>query len=94
MSASFTQCPGDTVQTGTGKVDPARKSNILRLPVRQGGKIVFNFSAKTFKILIEQSLKMRIFMIHNDLNEIYVSQLYVPRNHYIYISAVTEPPPP
>ena len=25
MSASFTQCPGDTVQTGTGKVDPARK---------------------------------------------------------------------
>ena len=25
MSALFTQCPGDTVQTGTGKVDPARK---------------------------------------------------------------------
>ena len=25
MSALFSQCPGDTVQTGTGKVDPARK---------------------------------------------------------------------
>ena len=25
MSALFTQWPGDTVQTGTGKVDPARK---------------------------------------------------------------------
>ena len=25
MSALFTQCPGNTVQTGTGKVDPARK---------------------------------------------------------------------
>ena len=25
MSALFTQCLGDTVQTGTGKVDPARK---------------------------------------------------------------------
>ena len=25
MSALFTQCPGDTVQTGTGKVDPAWK---------------------------------------------------------------------
>jgi len=25
VSALFTQCPGDTVQTGTGKVDPARK---------------------------------------------------------------------
>ena len=25
MSALFTRCPGDTVQTGTGKVDPARK---------------------------------------------------------------------
>ena len=25
MSTLFTQCPGDTVQTGTGKVDPARK---------------------------------------------------------------------
>ena len=25
MSALFTQCPGDTVQTGTRKVDPARK---------------------------------------------------------------------
>ena len=25
MSALFTQCPGDSVQTGTGKVDPARK---------------------------------------------------------------------
>jgi len=25
VSASFTQCPGGTVQTGTGKVDPARK---------------------------------------------------------------------
>ena len=25
MSALLTQCPGDTVQTGTGKVDPARK---------------------------------------------------------------------
>ena len=23
--ALFTQCPGDTVQTGTGKVDPSRK---------------------------------------------------------------------
>ena len=31
-------------------------------------------------------------MIHNDLNEIYMSQLYVPRNHYISISAVIEPP--
>jgi len=25
VSALFTQCPGDKVQTGTGKVDPARK---------------------------------------------------------------------
>ena len=25
MSALFTKCPGDTVQTGTGKVDPAQK---------------------------------------------------------------------
>jgi len=25
VSALFTQCPGDTVQTGTGKNDPARK---------------------------------------------------------------------
>ncbi len=25
MSVLFTQCPGDTVQTGTGKVDSARK---------------------------------------------------------------------
>jgi len=25
VSALFTQCPGNTVQTGTGKVDPARK---------------------------------------------------------------------
>ena len=25
MSALLTQSPGDTVQTGTGKVDPARK---------------------------------------------------------------------
>ena len=25
MSALFTQCPGDTVQIRTGKVDPARK---------------------------------------------------------------------
>ena len=25
MSALFTRCPGGTVQTGTGKVDPARK---------------------------------------------------------------------
>ena len=25
MSALFTQCLGDTVQTGTGNVDPARK---------------------------------------------------------------------
>ena len=25
MSALFTQCPGDTAQAGTGKVDPARK---------------------------------------------------------------------
>ena len=25
VSALLTQCPGDTVQTGTGKVDPARK---------------------------------------------------------------------
>ena len=25
LSALFTQCPGDTVQTGTGKVDPAWK---------------------------------------------------------------------
>ena len=25
MSALFTQCLGDTVQIGTGKVDPARK---------------------------------------------------------------------
>ena len=25
MSALYTQCPGDAVQTGTGKVDPARK---------------------------------------------------------------------
>ena len=25
MSALIIQCPGDTVQTGTGKVDPARK---------------------------------------------------------------------
>ena len=24
MSALFTQCPGDTIQTGTGKIDPAR----------------------------------------------------------------------
>ena len=27
MSALLTQSPGDTVQTGTGKVDPARKFN-------------------------------------------------------------------
>ena len=25
MSALFTQCPGDTIQTGIGKVDPHRK---------------------------------------------------------------------
>jgi len=25
VSALFKQCPGDTVQTGTGEVDPARK---------------------------------------------------------------------
>ena len=25
MSALFTQCPDDTVQAGTGNVDPARK---------------------------------------------------------------------
>jgi len=25
VSTLFTQCPGDTVQTGTGKVYPARK---------------------------------------------------------------------
>jgi len=25
VSAFFTQCSGDTVQTGTGKVDPAQK---------------------------------------------------------------------
>ena len=77
---------------GPEKLTQLGNSNVLRLPVWQGGKIVYNFSAKTFKIIIEQSLKMRIFMIHNDLNEIYMSQLYVPRNHYIYFSAVTEPP--
>ena len=32
VSALYTQCPGDTVQTVTGKVDPARKFN-SRLPV-------------------------------------------------------------
>ena len=66
---------------GPEKLTQLGNSNVLRLPVWQGGKIVYNFSAKTFKIIIEQSLKMRIFMIHNDLNEIYMSQLYVPRNH-------------
>jgi len=25
VSASFTQCPGDALQTGTGKLDPAAK---------------------------------------------------------------------
>ena len=25
MSVLYTQCPGDTVQTGTGKVDPTQK---------------------------------------------------------------------
>jgi len=25
VSALLNQCPGDTVQTGTGKLDPARK---------------------------------------------------------------------
>ena len=34
MSALLTQSPGDTVQTGTGKVDPARKFIKLRLPVQ------------------------------------------------------------
>ena len=56
--------------------------------------IGYNFSARTFKNPREQSLKIRIFMIYNNLNEIYMSQLYVPRNHYIYIRAVIEPPPP
>ena len=31
MSALLIQCPGDTVQTGTGKVDPARKIKCTRV---------------------------------------------------------------
>ena len=39
MSALFTQCPGDTVQTGTRKVDPAPKFKCTR-----AGRDILNYS--------------------------------------------------
>jgi len=35
LSALFTQCPSDTIQTGTGKVDPARKFKLLQFTFRR-----------------------------------------------------------
>ena len=43
MSALLTQCPCDTVQTGTGKVDPARK---LKCDIRARNLRVFNILKK------------------------------------------------
>ena len=39
MSALFIQCPGDTVQTGTGKVDQARKFKCTTAAPVEGLKI-------------------------------------------------------
>jgi len=42
VSALFTQCPGDTVQTGTGKVDPTRKFKCTTAALELGVQLSVN----------------------------------------------------
>jgi len=47
VSALFTQCPGDTVQTGTGKVDPARK---FKCTTEARGQVIHDFAPKLINL--------------------------------------------
>ena len=68
MSALFTQCPGDTVQTGTGKVDSARKLYVLRLPVMNDYQNFFDWNV--FKVSVSNTRfdvsSIPILMIYDD----------------------------
>ena len=45
MSALLTQSPGDTIQTGTGKVDPARKLKCTTA-ARESGMLFYVISPR------------------------------------------------
>jgi len=62
VSVFFTQCPGDTAQTGTGKVDPARKFKCTTA-ARKGlkGKVESKMSLEiTFRIPLNKQIKSNI----------------------------------
>ena len=63
MSALLTQCPGITVQTGTGKVDPARKfkcTTAVREITKTREKVTKFFHVFEINIVLNMSLYKKI----------------------------------
>ena len=80
MSALFTQCPGDTVQTGTGKVDPARK---FKCTTAARADVIFSrFSGFSLKIILvdyAHALSLSSYSTQHALNSFKLSHGYCDR---------------
>ena len=83
MSGRYTQCPGDTVKTETGKVDPASK---FKWTTEARGQVIHDFAPKLINYF---SCNISIYLsTHLTIYLNFIFYLFIYLSICIYISGI------